>query len=250
MAGDLHTFTSFDGTPIAYLDRGQGPCVLLLHGFAANHDLNWVQCGVVDALVAAEHRVIATDARGHGASGKPHTPEAYAGDAMVRDARSAIDHVGVAEVDVVGYSMGSMTAARLVPQESRVRRLVLGGVGAGMTQPRPAWGAIADALEADDTASIDNPVAKAFRQFAERTGADRQALAAIQRSGQGRRVTDVSVIKVPTLVVTGDADTLVGSPHDLAALIPGARATVVSGDHLTAVFDPAFPAAIVEFLGG
>ena len=44
---------SFDGTRIAYAVQGTGPAVLLLHGFAADHVLNWAQPGVIDALTAA-----------------------------------------------------------------------------------------------------------------------------------------------------------------------------------------------------
>ena len=61
------TVRSFDGTRIAYTVQGTGPAVLLLHGFAADHVLNWVRPGVIDALTAAGSRVIATDGRGHGA---------------------------------------------------------------------------------------------------------------------------------------------------------------------------------------
>ena len=55
-------------------------------------------------------------------------------------------------------------------------------------------------------------------------------------------------ISVPTLVLTGDKDVLVGPPDELAAKIPGAVWKVISGDHLSAVGDPAFPASIVEFI--
>ena len=58
---------SFDGTRIAYVVQGTGPAVLLLHGFAADYVLNWARAGVSDALTGAGRRVIATDARGHGA---------------------------------------------------------------------------------------------------------------------------------------------------------------------------------------
>ena len=114
-------FTSFDGTRIAYVTDGpsDGHAVLLLHGFAADHDLNWVRPGVVGALATAGHRVIALDARGHGASDKPHDPAAYMGDAMPCDAQSLLDHLSVEQVDVVGYSMGSVVAYRLVPVEPR-----------------------------------------------------------------------------------------------------------------------------------
>ena len=248
-SGDLEQFTSFDGTEIAYLDVGRGPVVLLSHGFAADHRLNWVAPGVVDALVASGRRVLAPDARGHGRSSKPHDPAAYGGDAMVRDVRALLDELTIDRVDVVGYSMGSLVSSRLVPLEPRSRSLVLGGIGDRLgSEQRPANSeAIARALEADDPTAIADPGARAFRAFADATGADRQALAAIQRAPLGGPA-DLGAIGVPTLVITGDADTLVGSPHGLAARIPGAVAKVISGDHLTAVGDPAFASSIVEFV--
>jgi pimeloyl-ACP methyl ester carboxylesterase len=245
----MERFTSFDDTEIAYLNRGSGPFVFLLHGFAADHRVNWVQPGVVDALVAAGRHVIAPDARGHGQSAKPHDPAAYGGDSMVRDAQALMDHLGVEAVDVVGYSMGSLTSARLVPLEPRARSLVLGGVGGrlGAQRRTESAGAVAEALEADDISTVTDPVARAFRRFADQTGADRLALAAIQRSPVGEKAA-LADISVPTLVLTGDKDVLVGPPDELAAKIPGAGWKVISGDHLSAVGDPAFPASIVEFI--
>jgi pimeloyl-ACP methyl ester carboxylesterase len=245
----MERFTSFDDTEIAYLNRGSGPFVFLLHGFAADHRVNWVQPGVVDALVAAGRHVIAPDARGHGQSAKPHDPAAYGGDSMVRDAQALMDHLGVEAVDVVGYSMGSLTSARLVPLEPRARSLVLGGVGGrlGAQRRTESAGAVAEALEADDISTVTDPVARAFRRFADQTGADRLALAAIQRSPVGEKAA-LADISVPTLVLTGDKDVLVGPPDELAAKIPGAVWKVISGDHLSAVGDPAFPASIVEFI--
>jgi pimeloyl-ACP methyl ester carboxylesterase len=246
----LDRFTSFDGVGIAYMTAGQGPDALLLHGFAADHRVNWIVPGVVDALVAGGRRVIAYDARGHGASDKPHDPVAYAGDAMVRDARGLLDHLGVEQVDVIGYSMGALVSSRLAPVEPRTRSLVLGGIGGGMRGGRGLSGdrrsAIAEALETDDPRSVTNVSARAFRRFADRTGADRLALAAIQRAPVD--VTRLAAISVPTLVIVGDGDTLAGSAQDLADRIPGAVARVVHGDHLGAVGDPAFRAAVVEFV--
>lgn len=242
---------SFDGTRIAYAVQGAGPAVLLLHGFAADHVLNWARPGVIDALAGAGRRVIATDARGHGASGKPHDPDRYAGDAMVRDAQAVLDHLGVEQVDVVGYSMGAMVAARLVPDEPRTGALVLGGVGATVAPPRTggrAPEAIAAALLADDPASIENVAGRAFRAFAEYTGADRHALAALSRSSALRFEVRFDAITVPTLVVTGADDTLIRSPRELADRLPAARLVTVAGDHLGAPYDPAFARAIVDFL--
>ncbi|MDQ1520729.1 MAG: hypothetical protein QOI55_1802 [Actinomycetota bacterium] len=246
----MQRFTSFDGIGIAYAESGDGPTVLLLHGFAADHVANWVRPGVVDALVEAGHHVVAPDARGHGESDKPHDPEAYAGDAMVSDARVLLDHLGVREVDVVGYSMGAMVASRLAPVEPRARSLVLGGVGGRLAEGRMAVrrSELAAALLADDPRTIDNVGARAFRRFAERNGADLQALAAMQRTPPVDGRARLREISVPTLVIAGRDDTLAGDPAGLAAVIPNATARVVSGDHLTAVYDPVFAQAIVEFL--
>ena len=235
----METFRSFDGLEIAYLDAGHGPAVILSHGFAADHRINWVVPGVVDALVASGRRVLAPDARGHGRSAKPHDPEAYAGDAMGRDIQALLDHLELTQVDVVGYSMGSLVSARLVPLEpraqlphSRGRRRSHGGGPA----PGEPWGH-RPGLEADDSGAGDDPGARAFRQFAERTGADRLALAAIQRAPAAAPAA-LGDIAVPTLVLTGDADVLVGPPDVLARKIPGATYKLLHGNHLSAVERP------------
>ena len=101
-------------------------------------------------------------------------------------------------------------------------------------------------MTADDPATISSPVARAFRQFAESTGADREALAAVMRGGLGGPLE--GAISVPALVIVGDKDVLVGPPQGLVDAIPGAELVIVQGDHLTAVGDPAFRNGIRDFL--
>ena len=146
--------------------------------------------------------------------------------------------------------MGSITTARVLAVEPRARLGILGGVGHRMLRGRPEQdtAALAAALEADDPSSVADPTARGFRLFADSTGADRLALAATQRAAIHSDPLDVSSITVPVLVVTGDADALVGDPARLAEAIPDGRAVVVSGDHLGAVNDPALAQAMVAFL--
>jgi pimeloyl-ACP methyl ester carboxylesterase len=245
----MEHFTSFDGSDIAYLDEGAGRVVVLLHGFASDHRGNWVTPGVVAALAAAGRRVIAPDARGHGGSARPHDPAAYGDDAMVKDVIALFDHLGVDVVDLVGYSMGSLVSAKVATWDVRVSSLVLGGVGGNWTgEQRPQDGnVLARALEVDNPSIISGPLARAFRAFADKTGADRLALAASQRSERGTRA-ELSLIAVPTLVLTGDNDVLAGRPEPLAARIPGARYKIVRGNHLWAVVDPAFTSHLVSFV--
>jgi pimeloyl-ACP methyl ester carboxylesterase len=244
----VETFTSFDGLPIAFTVAGDGPTVLLLHGFASSALGNWIRPGIADAIVNSGRRAILYDARGHGVSGKPHDPVAYENNAMVRDAQALLDHLNVDACDVVGYSMGSIVSTRLVPAEPRSRSLVLGGVGGRIRragdQDRRAR--IAAALEPTGDAVTDAE-GKAFRRFAERSGNDMAALAAVQRAALVGQTAKLDQIKVPTLVVAGDDDRLAGSPQELAARIPGAIAQVIPGNHLSAVGTP-LANAIVDFL--
>jgi pimeloyl-ACP methyl ester carboxylesterase len=249
-------FPSFDGREIAYLEAGDpdAPLVTLFHGFASHVQQCWVDSGVVDALVGAGRRVVAADARGHGHSDRPHDPEAYADDAMVRDARALLDHLGVSEprsVDVVGYSMGSVMATRWVPGDERVRAVVFGGIGDHVADgSRDAIrGKLATYLARPDASMIRNPWIREMRLGWEAVGNDSLALAACDAAGMDDPTPEMLAgVGVPALVLTGESDSLVGSPDGLAARIPGAVARTVPGEHPDAMRSPAFAAAVVEFL--
>jgi pimeloyl-ACP methyl ester carboxylesterase len=243
---------SFDGVELA-VDTWGDPAdpvpVLLHHGFAADVRTNWVGPGIVDRLVAAGRRVVAHDARGHGRSGKPHDPAAYAGGAMARDVGVVIDHLGTDQVDLVGYSMGAIVALHVATVDTRLRSLVLGGIGGAVLDlHRFDRRGLADALVADDPATVTDPTARAFRVFAESTGADRHALAAVQRAEREPYV-GIERIAVPVLVAVGADDPLARDAERLAAAVPGAELVVVPGDHLGAVGAPELADALVGFLG-
>lgn len=260
-------FSSFDGTEIMYQEWGTDaadatpaarmPPVVLHHGFIADANLNWVAPGVVAALVRAGRRVLALDARGHGASGKPHDPSFYGEDKMAADLRRLFDLTRAPQIDLAGYSMGAIVSLLTASQDARVRRLVVGGVGGGLverqglvaSQATPAArGSIAAALRAPDAASIQNPIAMRFRALADRVGTDREALAACAEASFTSTIP-FDQITAPTLVLVGDADPLATRPEALAAAIPQAQLRVIAGDHLSAVLNPAFAPAIVDFLG-
>jgi pimeloyl-ACP methyl ester carboxylesterase len=244
-------FESFDGLEIAYEEMGQGPVALLHHGFASDSVTNWVRPGVAAAVAAAGRRVVLIDARGHGRSEKPHDPASYGDHALACDVQALLDHLGVEQVDVVGYSMGAFIAMLLPAIEPRVRSLVLGGAGLGQESisGEDRVLRIAEALEADDPNGISDATARAFRNFADATGADRLALAALQRARTGPPgLAQLQAIAVPTLVVNGERDTMVGPPESLAKAIPGARFAVVPGDHISAVVKPEFRQSILDFL--
>jgi len=250
-------FTSWDGTEIAYRQWGVGwfgPPVVLHHGFVADAFVNWVFPGIVDALVGAGRHVVALDARGHGRSGKPYDPASYGEAVMAVDLRALFDRLDAEEVDLVGYSMGAIVALIAATQDPRVRRLVVGGVGAGVIEVGGVDTRVISnhvmraALEADDPGRIDDPGAAAFRAFADAVDGDRRALAAQAASVHAAPIP-LERITAPTLVLAGDVDPLAVRPQVLAEAIPGACVQLLSGDHFGAVTDPDCAQAIVDFLG-
>jgi len=245
----MASFESFDGTRLAYEVDGDGTPVLLLHGFATDGYINWVRPGMVEALNRTGFRTIVLDQRGHGMSDKPHDDDAYAGDAMVRDAQLLLDHLGIERTLGVGYSMGGRNMLSLLLVDDRIRGAVLGGVGGNMLEARGFGSAISDAMLAEDKSTITNNFAKSFRDFADLTRADKVALAAVMRQSHPP-LEGLDHIDVPVLILTADNDPLAHSPETLAAAIPGAKSAIVGGTHLNVVNNPEFHKVAVEFLSG
>jgi len=240
-----------DSVEIAFLDEGEGEPIMLIHGFASNKEVNWVYPGWVTTLRRAGRRVIALDNRGHGESSKLYDPAAYHSGLMAEDVRALLDHLGLGRADVMGYSMGSRNTAFLaVAHPELVRSAVLGGLGIGLIEGVGEPERIARALEAPSLADVTDPTGHMFRAFAEKTRSDLRALAACIRGARQTLSPDnVGRIDVPVLVAVGSIDTVAGSPEALAALIPGAQALVIPGrDHMLAVGDRVFKAAVVDFL--
>ena len=236
---------------IAYLDEGEGDPIVLVHGFASNKEVNWVNPGWVTTLTRDSRRVIALDNRGHGASSKLYQPAEYHTDLMAADVAALIGHLGLAQADVMGYSLGARISAVLAARHpQRVRALILGGVGIKLVEVAGLHHDVAHSLELPSLDDVTDPQGKAFRLFAEQTKSDLRALAACLRgSRQALRREDLSLVRAPVLVAAGTKDDIAGSPSGLAALFPNGEALdIPNRDHMVAVGDRVFKAAALEFL--
>ena len=135
---------------------GEGPVVMLLHGWMASGDLNW--CGAYGALIDAGYRVLAIDHRGHGRGLRPLTHFRLADCAA--DAAAVLRQLEVAPALVAGYSMGGAIAQLLARdhpdvasgvvlsgtaqhwQDARTRRIwrAMGVMGLTLSvAPRATW---------------------------------------------------------------------------------------------------------------
>lgn len=237
---------------IAYEVVGEGPPIVLVHGFASSRRINWRGPGWYDTLTGAGRQVIAFDLRGHGESDKPHAREAYDEGELAADVVRLMDHLGYAQADVMGYSMGGFITLRLLHDDpGRVRKAIAAGVGENYYgRGRFETETIAAGLRAADVSLVSDPVARTFRVFAEQGRNDLEALAlCMMRRRHSFTAAEFRGLEVPVLIVAGEKDTITGAPGALGEALPGARVVIVpKRDHMMTVGDKVFKQAVLDFL--
>ncbi|WP_272006126.1 alpha/beta fold hydrolase [Roseovarius sp. ZX-A-9] len=111
-----------NGIEITYSAGGDGPPLLLLHGFPQTRAM-WA---VIAPALARTHRVICPDLRGYGASGKPQDVADYSFRHMAADQRALMAHLGYTRFAVAAHDRGARVAHRLcLDAPEAVRRVAL-----------------------------------------------------------------------------------------------------------------------------
>lgn len=257
-------FFDSDGVKIHYIAAGQGEPVVLIHGFIANAQVNWVAPGIFDAL-AKDYRVIALDDRGHGQSGKPHGAENY-GPHMAKDVINLLDHLHIEKAHIVGYSLGGFITTYLVAKyPDRIISAVPGG--AGWSRPgdpnENMPDVIAEALENGEgitplmqlltPAGQPKPTAEQLEATNRMLLAtnDPLALAGVMRGMKNMRVSaeELAASSVPVCAVVGEIDPMKSTVDAMQRVMPSLDVVVVpGGDHMSTISDPAYLAAIEKHL--
>lgn len=118
-----HEEAIVNGVRSHYVESGEGPLVVLLHGFPG-HWYSWRE--QIPALVEAGYRVVAPDMRGYNRSEKPPGVSAYRIGRLVEDVLALIDHCGVEHAHVVGHDWGGVVAWEVAARHpDSVDRLVV-----------------------------------------------------------------------------------------------------------------------------
>jgi pimeloyl-ACP methyl ester carboxylesterase len=244
-----------DGVGIYYEAHGQGPPILLSHGYSAT-------CRMWDGQIAAlrdRFHVIVWDVRGHGQSDVPADPTAYSEAATVGDMAALLDASGVQSAVIAGLSLGGyMSLAFHLRHPSRVRALMLFDTGPGFRNDaaRAAWNARsrarADELDSrgfEALGSSDEVRMSQHRSAAGLAGAARGMLTQQDDSV----IRSLDTIGVPTLVLVGANDTnFLAATDYMAGKIPGAtKVTIPDAGHASNLHQPAaFNRAVEAFLAG
>lgn len=213
-------FAKNAGTRIHYEVEGSGPPLVLLHGsFASGAD--WRDLGYVNAL-KHENQLILIDARGHGASDKPHDPASYELTLRASDVTSVLDDLKVERANFLGYSMGGWIGfglAKFAP--TRFHSLILGGAHPYAENVQ----VFRDSLSSGMTGFVAL-LKQAYGPFmtpAMLARHEANDLAALLAMSQDR--PDLSEVlptmKMPCLLFVGEDDPRLSGVRESAQLIPG-----------------------------
>jgi pimeloyl-ACP methyl ester carboxylesterase len=240
------------GVDLFVRERGVGHPLLMINGLGANLEM-WGPC---EQRLSASSRTIVFDAPGTGRSGTPAWPLSIP--AVAKIVLGALDELGYERVDVLGFSLGGLTAQELAHRApDRVRRLALCSTACG-------WGSVPGTPEA--LALIALPQRYYSRSFSEQTNwllspADDALLRRLTALTDARlrhppslfgylsqvwagslwsSLGWLSSVHVPTLVVHGAEDQLVPAANSvqLARLLPQSRLHLLPDEGHFIVFDP------------
>ena len=263
-------FFDSSGVRIRYVEQGSGPPIVLLHGYTGTLDRHFLANGIF-ANLAASHRVVAMDLRGHGKSDKPHDAAAY-GEEMARDVVRLLDHLKIPRAHVIGYSLGAIIAGRLATMHPD--RLI--GVAFVAQVPTreitPEFAKFAEdsmtelesgvpfrslALALQPPGSkppTDDEIRKMVAPLA--AANDVKALAALWRGFKTLVAPDSALasVRVPMIVLIGSEDGNAANVPALAKALPRIRPVVVPGaqhgGEAGVMRRREFIAAVHEFLAG
>lgn len=259
-----------------YEDHGSGKPVVLIHGWPLSGRAWEAQ---VPALVEAGNRVITYDRRGFGRSSQPWSGYDY--DTFAADLEALLVHLDLRDVTLVGFSMGGGEVVRHIARygTSRVSRAVLAGavppylfkapdnpegalddqtlagLQAGVRKDRLAFleGFARNFFSAGGVLKVSEPqlqYARTIAAFASPKG----TLDCINAWGRTDFRKDLEKVKVPTLILHGDADAIVPfevSGKRAAAAVPGSKTVLIKdGPHgFNLSHADEFNRALLDFLG-
>src|SRR6187549_2918201 len=220
-----------DGVNIHYEVHGDGPPLILTHGYSSTSAM-WQ--GQIAAL-SRQHKLVLWDMRGHGQSDYPADPAAYSEVLTVADIAALLDAVDAKQAIVGGLSLGgymSLAFDRSHPERVRALLIIDTGPGFKKDDAREAWNKRAhDTGDRFDREGLE-VLKSASRERSSVTHRDATGLARAARGmltqRDARVIESLPDIKVPSLIVVGADDTPFLAASDyMAAKIPDAVKVVI-----------------------
>ncbi|EJN07831.1 alpha/beta fold hydrolase [Herbaspirillum sp. YR522] len=214
-------FATSDAGRIHYQVEGDGPALLLHHGFTSSLEA-WRYFGFAEAL-RPHYRIIMIDALGHGQSDKPHAVDAYSQQQRCRDVLAVLDALDLERVHYFGYSLGGWVGYGLVRHaRQRLSSLVL---GAAHPYADSSWdvfdgidGRDPDAFIAAFETLLEERISPQLKMLIR--GNDLVALAAAAHQPRPSQQDLLRRMDLPCLMFCGDADARHEAVRRAAAALP------------------------------
>jgi pimeloyl-ACP methyl ester carboxylesterase len=249
-----------NGMQMYYEVSGRGDPLIVLHGAYMNIPM----MGAIIPRLAKTHRVYALELQGHGRTTDIDRPITYPN--LADDVAAFMDAVGLAKADVFGYSMGSAVGLQLaIRHPAKVNKLVAASVSYDVEGWQPEFKAFIPQMKVE--MFLDMPFAKDYRKLAANPDGFPELvrkLIALEKEPMAWG-DDVKALKIPVLIITGDADAATlehsvamfrllggGGMGDMGKPLPASRLAVLPATSHTAVItQPDLLIAFIEpFLKG
>ncbi len=220
---------------LSYVEAGQGPALIMLHGNAENNEFFEKQI----EYFKDKYHCFAPDSRGHGKSPRGTQPLTIR--QMAEDVIAFMDEHGIDKADILGFSDGGNIALILeMKYPERLGKVVLDGANLDLDGAAP-WAidyVLGEFKAAVTRADIDPEAAKMA------------AILNLMVTDPAIDPEELTAITTPTLVMAGTEDLILKEHTELiASKIPGAELVFIEGDHYCALQSPeAFSAAVDAFL--
>jgi 2-succinyl-6-hydroxy-2,4-cyclohexadiene-1-carboxylate synthase len=263
-----------DGAHYVYTLAGDGPPLVLLHGFTGSQATWEAQ----RAFFEGQYRVLTVDLLGHGHTRAPYNPARYTMEQAAHDLARLMEHADLGPIHLLGYSMGGRLALYLALHYPHlIRTLILESASPGLADTherqtrRLADNHLADQIEASGIAWFSEywaalPLFRSLERLTpaqqatlqqQRLQNDPRGLAASLR-GMGTGIQpnlwpDLPRLECPTLLLVGQEDhKFVGIAQQMAQALPQSSLQVIpQAGHVIHLEQPAlFHQAILDFHQG
>ena len=227
------------GVRIHYQVAGEGMPLVLLHGLAGSL-ADFIEWGYVSAL-RDDYQLVLIDARGHGASDKPHDAESYRMRARAADVVAVLDELNVEKAHYLGYSMGGWIGFGLLKYAPECfRSMIIGGAHPFHRRregPHPLIAIIEQGIEAACAAYERMFIRQSPQRRARFLNNDPQALIALLSMDEMLEFEEMLPnVSLPCLLFAGDAAAEHDDARECAARMPNATfVSIPSQDHASVI---------------
>ncbi|SHI94860.1 alpha/beta fold hydrolase [Algibacter luteus] len=241
---------------ISYEVHGKGKPIVLLHGGAVDFNYNYVQTGWIETLTENGFQVIGINFRGYHESDKSNDPKFYGTENFSNDVINLIKHLKFSKVFLLGYSMGTLIAFDLLYRyPGYFSKAILIATGNGLIGIPPyilenLLPGFAKIFSYESYPSHLPKHLSAYWNFINEVGLDKESMIALSLGKYpSLTVENASKIEIPTLIISGELDLVLGKGEKVAKTLPNGEYLEIKGaNHFALATEKKVHESTIKFL--